>query len=136
MLADVDLDGTLELLVASNDGVLTCFATAATARPYLSRFRGESPHNRGDLGKTALTWRGGKAGAAQPKLGTGIRMDYISCCQTLVEEATRAPAPDNTKLLQAASKCNALAAVGMERAGALVSITEAANGAPMPSACQ
>jgi len=138
MLADVDLDGTLELLVASNDGVLTCFATAATARPYLSRFRGESPHNRGDLGKTALTWRVSKAGEAQapPKPGTGIRIDYIRCCQALVEEATRAPAPDNTKLLQAASKCNALAAVGMERAGALVSITEAANGAPMPSACQ
>ena len=136
MLADVDLDGTLELLVASNDGVLTCFATAATARPYLSRFRGESLHNRGDLGKTALTWRGGQAGAVQPKLGTGIRMDYIPCCQALVEEATRAPAPDNTKLLQAASKCNALAAVGVERAGALVSITDAANGAPMPSACE
>jgi outer membrane protein assembly factor BamB len=138
MLADVDLDGTLELLVASNDGVLTCFATAATARPYLSRFRGESPHNRGDLGKTALAWRGGKAGEQQmpPKPGTGIRIDYIRCCQALVEEATRAPAPDNTKLLQAASKCNALAAIGMERAGALVSITEAANGAPMPSACQ
>ena len=136
MLADVDLDGTLELLVASNDGVLTCFATAATARPYLSRFRGESLHNRGDLGKTALTWRGGQAGAVQPKRGTGIRMDYIPCCQALVEEATRAPAPDNTKLLQAASKCNALAAVGVERAGALVSITDAANGAPMPSACE
>ena len=138
MLADVDLDGTLELLVASNDGVLTCFATAATARPYLSRFRGESLHNRGDLGKTALTWRRGTAGEAQapPKPGTGIRIDYIRCCQALVEEATRAPAPDNTKLLQAASKCNALAAVGVERAGALVSITDAANGAPMPSACE
>jgi len=138
MLADVDLDGALELLVASNDGTLTCFATAATARPYLSRFRGGSLHNRGDLGQTALGWHASEAGGQQapPKPGAGIRIDYIRCCQALVEDATRAPAPDNTKLLLAASRCNSLAAIGMERAGALVSITEAANGAPMPSACQ
>jgi len=138
MLADVDVDGKLELLVASNDGNLTCFATAATGRPYVSRFRGESLHNRGDLGKTALGWRTTQANTrpAPPTPGTGIRIDYIRCCQALVEDATRAPAPDNTKLLLAASKCNALAAIGMERPAALVSITEVANGAPLPSTCR
>lgn len=135
MVADVDLDGTYELLVASNDGTLTCLGTTTTAKPYVSRFRGDSPHNRGDLGKTDLAWKTSQSTQA-PTPGVGIRIDYISCCQKLVEEATRAPAPDNTKLLQAASKCNALAAIGMERAGALVSIGEAANGAPLPSACR
>lgn len=138
MLADVDSDGKLELLVASNDGELTCFTTTSTSKPYLSRFRGESPHNRGDLGKTALGWRTAAPGTAPqgPQPGVGIRVDYLRCCQDLTDEATRAPAPDNSKLLQAASKCNSLAAVGMERAGALTSITEVAAGAPLPSSCQ
>lgn len=138
MLADVDADGKHELLVASNDGLLTCFATGATARPFVARFRGDSPHNRGDLGKVSLGWRSGRpgAGAPQPARGAGIRIDYLRCCQDLVDDATRAPAPDNTRLLQAASKCSALAAVGMERAGALKEIGAAASGADLPSSCR
>ena len=138
LIADVDNDGKHELLVASNDGKLTCFATESTGKPYLSRFRGDSLHNRGDLGKTALGWRSGQpgAGAAGPKPGAGIRVDYLQCCKDLVDEATRAPAPDNSKLLQAASKCNSLAAIAMERSNAVRSIAEAAAGAPLPSSCQ
>ncbi|WP_050428547.1 PQQ-binding-like beta-propeller repeat protein [Chondromyces crocatus] len=56
MLADVDGDGTYEVLVAANDGVLRCFETGATAKPVIARFRGESPHNRGDLGAVPLRW--------------------------------------------------------------------------------
>lgn len=56
MLADVDKDGTYELLVAGNDGTLQCFATGSTARPLISRFRGESLHNRGELGGVKLGW--------------------------------------------------------------------------------
>jgi outer membrane protein assembly factor BamB len=138
MLADVDADGKHELLVASNDGVLTCFSTGATGKPYLSRFRGESPHNRGDLGPTPLGWHTAPPGSTPqaPQPGVGIRVDYLRCCQDLVDEATRAAAPDNSKLLQAASKCNAHAAIGMDRAEALKSITEVAAGAPMPTSCQ
>ncbi|EYF00099.1 Hypothetical protein CAP_1364 [Chondromyces apiculatus DSM 436] len=56
MLADVDRNGTYELLVAANDGVLRCYETGSTARPLVSRFRGESAHNRGDLGHVPLRW--------------------------------------------------------------------------------
>lgn len=137
LIADVDLDGKQELLVASNDGMLTCLSTESTGKPWLSRFRGDSPHNRGDLGKTALGWRTGQTGGdPTPKPGTGIRVDYLRCCQDLVDEATRAPAPDNSKLLQAAAKCNSLAAIAMERSGALTSIAETAAGAELPSSCR
>ncbi len=136
MVADVDGDGKQELLVASNDGLLTCFGTSATSPAYVSRFRGESAHNRGDLGKTALGWRAGQPGAAPTRPGTAIRIDYLQCCQDLVQQAQRAASPDDAKLLQAASKCNSLAAVGVERAGALTSIAEAAGGATLPSSCQ
>jgi hypothetical protein len=136
-IAVIDNDGKHELLVASNDGKLTCFATESTGKPYLSRFRGDSLHNRGDLGKTALGWRSGHSGGpAGPKPGAGIRVDYLQCCKDLVDDATRAPAPDNSKLLQAAAKCNSLAAIAMERSGAVTSIAEAAAGAPLPSSCK
>lgn len=54
LLADVDANGTFELLVAGGDGVLRCFETGSKTRPLVSRFRGESPHNRGDLTHLAL----------------------------------------------------------------------------------
>lgn len=49
MIADVDQNGTFELLVVGGDGVLRCFETGSKTPPLVSRFRGESPHNRGDL---------------------------------------------------------------------------------------
>jgi outer membrane protein assembly factor BamB len=49
LLADVDANGTFELLVVGGDGVLRCFETGSKTRPLVSRFRGDSPHNRGDL---------------------------------------------------------------------------------------
>jgi hypothetical protein len=138
LIADVDLDGKQELLVASNDGMLTCLSTESTGKPYLSRFRGDSLHNRGDLGKTALGWRTDRTGGGDPtpKPGAGIRVDYLRCCQDLVDAATRAPAPDNSKLLQAAARCNSLAAIAMERSGALTSVAETAAGAELPSSCR
>jgi len=68
MLADVDGNGTYELLIASNDGKLTCFETGSTAKPDISRFRGESPHNRGDLAKVSLGWQS-SADATDPQPG-------------------------------------------------------------------
>jgi hypothetical protein len=50
MLADVDGDGTLELLVLDGKGELGCFGTGARAPALVSRFRGDDPHNRGELG--------------------------------------------------------------------------------------
>jgi outer membrane protein assembly factor BamB len=55
-LFDVDGDGTYELLVASNDGLLTCYQTGARTKPTLSRFRGESPANRGAFAGPPLGW--------------------------------------------------------------------------------
>jgi outer membrane protein assembly factor BamB len=49
MLADVDQNGTFELLVVGGDGKLRCFETGSKEAPKVSRFRGESTHNRGDL---------------------------------------------------------------------------------------
>jgi hypothetical protein len=46
---DVDGDGSFELLVASNDGLLTCFETGSRTRPLLARFRGNSSDNRGHI---------------------------------------------------------------------------------------
>lgn len=140
LITDVDADGKQELLVASNDGLLTCFATDSSSKPYVSRFRGDSLHNRGDLGATKLGWRSGiddgPPVTPQPAPGVGIRVDYLRCCQDLVDAATRSPAPDNTKLLQAASKCSSLAAIAMDRKDAMVRVGEASAGAPLPSSCQ
>jgi outer membrane protein assembly factor BamB len=56
MLGDVDGDGAFELLVASNDGRLTCFATGSKERPAIARFRGDSPHNTGVVEPVNLGW--------------------------------------------------------------------------------
>ncbi|WAS90854.1 outer membrane protein assembly factor BamB family protein [Nannocystis punicea] len=137
LVADVDGDGAHELLVATRDGTLTCLATGSKTAPPIPRFRGASPHNRGDLGKVALGWRSGQAGAAaKPAGGRGIRIDYLRCCQDLVEAATRAPAPDNARLLDAASKCNSLAAAAVEREKAIAAIKLAAQPVELPTSCE
>jgi outer membrane protein assembly factor BamB len=56
MVADVDGDGLYEILVASNDGVLTCVTTRASDAPAVGRFRGDSPTNNGLLRPTNLRW--------------------------------------------------------------------------------
>jgi outer membrane protein assembly factor BamB len=53
-VGDVDGDGNFELLVAANDGMLTCFETGSRTRPLISRFRGETSDNRGHFGAVAL----------------------------------------------------------------------------------
>lgn len=77
MLADVDGDGQYELLVASNDGLLTCFATPSRAKPTVGRFRGPTPDNRGDLGALDFGWK--------PDPDSGLLPD--------VPEPPRAPPP-------------------------------------------
>jgi outer membrane protein assembly factor BamB len=57
MVVDVDGDGTYEILVASNDGMLTCLSTPSRTKPLVSRFRGDSPDNRGGLGAVPLGWQ-------------------------------------------------------------------------------
>ena len=56
LIADVDGDGTYEILVASNDGMLTCLSTGSRTKPLVPRFRGETPDNRGLLGAIPLGW--------------------------------------------------------------------------------
>jgi hypothetical protein len=137
MLADVEGNGTFELLVASNDGTLTCFETGSTKKPFLSRFRGNDPKNRGDLGMVALGW---KATSAVPKTGPqsaggGIRIDYLVCCQALAEQATRMPSPQNRQFLEAASTCTSMAAKGEPRDAMQKAIRPLVGGA-RPQACQ
>lgn len=52
----MNADGALELLVASNDGKLSCFSTHARAAQ-TSRFRERRAENRGDLGNVSLGWK-------------------------------------------------------------------------------
>lgn len=136
MIADVDDDGRQELLVAANDGTLTCLATGSTAKPQISRFRGESAHNRGDVGQVRLGWRSGQAAAPAEAPAQGIRFDYLRCCKELTEAAQLAPAPNNARLLDAASKCNALAAAAVARENALAAVRQAAAPAEVPTSCQ
>lgn len=56
LVADVDGDGTYELLVASNDGFLSCFATGSKTMPLVPRFRGATADNRGALGAVPIGW--------------------------------------------------------------------------------
>ncbi len=141
MLADTDGDGTYELLVASNDGMLTCFETGSKAKPFISRFRGESPHNTGRVGAVKLGWQSQRAGggAANARSGASrgaIRIDYLRCCKALTDQATRAPTPQNRRYLQAASVCNSLAGLNTPRAKALSSITAVLSGADVPRECR
>ena len=69
---DTDGDGRYEILVASNDGLLTCFQTSSTIKPVLSRFRGNTPDNRGDLGTVKLGWRSSHQPSAK---GEGDTLD-------------------------------------------------------------
>ncbi len=142
MLADTDGDGSYELLVASNDGKLTCFETGSKAKPFISRFRGESPHNTGAIGAVKLGWQSQRQGGGAQVAGRvgvsrgAIRIDYLRCCNALTEKATRAPTPQNKRYLQAASACTALASQNTERSKALSAIQAALRGADMPSECR
>ena len=137
LLADVEGDGTFELLVASNDGLLTCFSTGSRARPAIPRFRGESAHNRGDLGRVSLGWSAAAARSRGPaQAAGGVRLDYLNCCSALQVAAASAPSPENRALLEAAARCLSLAAGAAPREAALGDITSAISGATLPDACR
>lgn len=55
-ISDVDGDGSFELLVASNDGQLTCLETGSRTRPLLARFRGSGSDNRGHIAGAKLSF--------------------------------------------------------------------------------
>ncbi|MBI5532995.1 MAG: PQQ-binding-like beta-propeller repeat protein [Deltaproteobacteria bacterium] len=141
MLADTDGDGDYELVVASNDGKLTCFETGSRAKPDVSRFRGESTRNTGNLGAVKLGWhRTGGRGmvtTTPPSTGPQIRIDYLVCCQALQDEAKRAPSPRNMELLQGAVECIKASAEGVNRGDAVRRITGMLGPqTPLPSACR
>jgi outer membrane protein assembly factor BamB len=137
LVADVDGNGTYELVVASNDGMLTCYETGSKSRPAVARFRGESAHNRGDLGQVSLGWHETPVGPEpQAVPGGNIRVDYLLCCGSLQEAAVRAPYPQNRQLLRAAGRCELLAAEAKPREAALGEIQTEAGDAPLPDACR
>ncbi len=138
MLADTDQNGTFELLVASNDGMLHCYETGSRAQPFVARFRGNNNHNRGDLGLVKLSWSAA-ATARVPKTnpatsGGGIRIDYLNCCTALQNAATRAPVPRNRALLRAAAACNNAAAAGKDREKMLETVRPLSGGT-LPREC-
>ena len=53
-ISDVDADGSFDLLVASNDGLLTCLETGSHTRPLLKRFRGDTSDNQGHINGAQL----------------------------------------------------------------------------------
>ena len=141
MLTDTDGNGTYELLVASNDGQLACFETGSRSRPDVSRFRGESAHNRGNLGAMKLGWtradRRGVAPTAPVAPRPQVRIEYLVCCQALQDEATRAPSPRNFDLLKAAVECIKASAEGANRPEAIRRVSAALGGqSPLPAACR
>jgi hypothetical protein len=134
LLADVDGDGTFELLAASNDGWLTCFETGSRAVPDLPRFRGADPRNRGSFDRVSLAWQAAPPSAPR---AAGIRVDYLACCQELERAATRAPSPDDERLLRAAAACLEAAASRVPRTDALARIGELfAPGSTLPPGCR
>ncbi|MBN1607703.1 MAG: VCBS repeat-containing protein [Polyangiaceae bacterium] len=137
LLADIDGNGSYELLVASNDGMLTCYETGSRTVPAVARFRGATPHNRGDLGEVSLGWRSTSApGAPDPSPTSGIRVDYLRCCSSLQEAAVRAPSPQNRQLLRAAARCELLASEATPRDAALAAIQVEAGDAELPEGCR
>jgi hypothetical protein len=108
----------------------------------VSRFRGNSADNRGDLGPIKLGWRSAarerKDGDFRGGGASGqIRIDYLVCCKALTEAATRAPSPENAELLRAASTCNSLAAAAKDRTEALESLERQTLGkATLPKECR
>jgi len=141
LIADADGDSRYELFVASNDGLVTCFDADPQLKPLTSRFRGDSAHNRGELGSIKLGWRSERSSSSASKLpagrATNIRIDYLVCCNALQQAATRAPAPENAQLLRAASTCNALAAAAVARESALTTLDNMLKGkSRLPPECR
>lgn len=135
LVADVDGNGTQELIVAAGDGKLRCFETGSSTPPVLGRFRGNGPDNRGDLGRVSLAWH---VSAPEPAAAaSSVRVDYLTCCRALSEAATRAPRPRDRLLMEAASECLGLAANATDRAAALEAIVaRLGTDAPVPEACR
>ncbi|HEY3233509.1 MAG TPA: PQQ-binding-like beta-propeller repeat protein [Polyangiaceae bacterium] len=139
LLADVDGNGSVELLVASNDGLLTCFESGSRAPPVIARFRGASNHNRGDFGSVQLGWRSRASSRVQPPQARSpgnVRLDYLVCCTALQQAAALAPAPPNALYLQASAQCNTLAAKGLDRKSALSTLAQALGTLPLPAQCR
>ena len=137
MVTDVDGDGSQELLVASNDGLLTCFETGSRSQPWLARFRGNDPKNRGELGRVTLGWR---ARGPLPKTGAptssgGVRLDFLECCRALAEAAPRAPTPADKALLRASATCTTFAAEGKSR-DEMRAAVRTLTGGSLPDACR
>lgn len=134
MLADVDQNGTFELLVAADDH-LHCFETDSRSTPFISRFRGDDPHNTGRLGAVRLHWSPGPAKPAPPG-SKGQRDDYVDCCQALATEANIVPRRHAAGFMQASSQCMAMASRGAEKNDMLATIRNLTQGRPLPLVCR
>ncbi len=134
MLADVDGNGTFELLVAADDHLL-CFDTNSRTTPFISRFRGNDPHNTGQLGAVRLHWS--PAPAQTPPPGSkGQRDDYVGCCQALASEANIVPRRYANGFMQASSQCMAMASRGAEKNDMIAAVRKLTQGRPLPLVCR
>ena len=76
------------------------------------------------------------AGVAPKKGGKGGGKGLKPCCTALRGNASMAPEPTKTYMLQAAAMCDAAAASGQGAASALGMIAGALRGAQMPANCK
>jgi hypothetical protein len=73
----------------------------------------------------------------KPKGKGGARPGGLApCCAALQQNATMAPEPTKTYMVQAAAFCSAAAAQGQDRAAAMGMILGMLKGAGLPAACK
>lgn len=73
---------------------------------------------------------------APKKTGGGHAGGLGPCCAALAQNATMAPEPNKTYMLQAAALCQALAAQGKDKAAIGGMLMSALRGAGMPTSCK
>jgi len=68
--------------------------------------------------------------------GGGSAGGLGACCSALAQNATMAPEPTKTYMVQAAAMCSALAAQGKDKSAIGGMLMSALKGAGMPAACK
>jgi len=77
------------------------------------------------------------APSAEPKKGGGGGGGGLGpCCAALAQNATMAPEPTKTYMVQAAALCQSMAAMGKDKAAVGGMLLGALRGAGMPTACK
>lgn len=131
LLADVDGDGGLELLVGSTDGKLTCFGLPSGSRAIVAAWRGPAATMTGDLGSLPLAW-GRAAKAEEPPL----RHAFYGCCSALGERAGRQAGDTAERFRRAERTCRRAVAKRLTSTAALAQLERDLGGEALPPQCR